>query len=128
MIWLLGRFLRGRNIRRAQSDHSLSILATYIKLGNKPNTLGGGIPANLTAPHKWTNVRSPASSAAILQGAIEGHVLVKNTNNALPLGGNPKLISLFGYDATAPRSNNVADANWNLGKHMRSQQALHTKN
>lgn len=97
------------------NDMATRILATYIKLGNKPNTLGGGIPASLTAPHKWVNVRSPASASAILQGAMEGHVLVKNTNNALPLGGNPKLISLFGYDATAPRSNNVADANWNLG-------------
>lgn len=86
-----------------------------MKLGNKANTLGGGIPASLVAPHKWTNVRSPASASAILQGAIEGHVLVKNTNNALPLKGG-QLISIFGYDAHSPLSNNVADANWNIGK------------
>ncbi|KAJ5595657.1 hypothetical protein N7450_002115 [Penicillium hetheringtonii] len=33
--------------------------------------------------------------------AVEGHVLVKNTNNALPLK-SPKLISVFGYDAAPP--------------------------
>jgi len=90
-------------------------LATYIKLGTKPNTLGGGMPANLTGPHRWSNARTPAANSAILQSALEGHVLVKNTNNALPLTGGPKLISLFGYDAVAPRSNNVADGNWGLG-------------
>jgi len=51
-----------------------------------------------------------------MQGAIEGHVLVKNTNNALPLRRGSQFISLFGYDAVAPMSNNPADSKWNLGQ------------
>jgi beta-glucosidase len=53
-----------------------------------------------------------------MQGAIEGHVLVKNTNNALPLRAGAKLISLFGYDGAASRKNNVADPGWNLGEFL----------
>lgn len=50
--------------------------------------------------------RDPSSKPILLQSAIEGHVLVKNTNNALPLK-KPKLISIYGYDAIAPPAVNV---------------------
>jgi hypothetical protein len=40
---------------------------------------------------------------------------VKNVNNALPLRRGAQFISLFGYDAVAPPSNNPSDNNWNIG-------------
>lgn len=66
---------------------------------------GIGMPADLFAPHDVVDARNPASRAGLLQAAIEGHVLVKNINNALPLR-NPKLLSVYGYDAVNPRNNN----------------------
>lgn len=50
-----------------------------------------------------------------MQGAVEGHVLVKNVKNALPLS-NPAFISLFGYDAPAPPVLNPTDPRYGLGK------------
>ena len=50
------------------------------------------------APHAVIDARDPASRPNRLQGAIEGHVLVKNTKNALPLK-KPLFLSLYGYDA-----------------------------
>jgi beta-glucosidase len=77
------------------------------------------MPLSYDAPHKTVNARDPASKPVLLNGALEGHVLVKNTNNALPLN-KPKLISIFGYDAAAPPANNVPSASqsfgaWSLG-------------
>ncbi len=68
-------------------------------------------------PHKTINARNPASKPILLAGALEGHVLVKNTNHSLPLK-SPKLLSVFGYDAIAPPANNVEAASfgpWSLG-------------
>lgn len=65
---------------------------------------GSGMPVDLLAPHKLVDVREPAANELLLQAAIEGHVLVKNTNGALPLK-KPKLISLFGYDGVAQTQN-----------------------
>lgn len=50
------------------------------------------------------DARDPASRSTVFQGAVEGHVLVKNVNNTLPLRA-PKVLSLFGYDAVAPLQN-----------------------
>jgi len=51
------------------------------------------------------DARDPAARSTIFQGAVEGHVLVKNVNNALPLNMTGKVLSLFGYDAVAPLQN-----------------------
>lgn len=56
------------------------------------------MPSDITAPHKQVIGKSPDSKPILLQGAIEGHVLVKNTDSALPLK-SPKMVSVFGYDA-----------------------------
>lgn len=63
---------------------------------------GIGMAANLSKPHSVVDARNPASRAGLLQAAVEGHVLVKNTNNSLPLQ-NPRLLSVYGYDAVNPR-------------------------
>ena len=65
------------------------------------------MPQDYTAPHTPINGRDPASKSVLLDGALEGHVLVKNTNNSLPLK-SPKLLSVFGYDAVSPPGMNIA--------------------
>lgn len=64
---------------------------------------GVGIPTSLDSPHTIISALTPKSKSTLLQSAIEGHVLVKNSNNALPLK-KPQMISVFGYDAQAPTS------------------------
>lgn len=59
------------------------------------------MPADVSLPHTPVYARDPASQPLLLQGAIEGHVLVKNVNKALPLN-KPKLLTLVGYDAIVP--------------------------
>uniref|UniRef100_A0A0B7KQP3 Beta-glucosidase cel3A n=1 Tax=Bionectria ochroleuca TaxID=29856 RepID=A0A0B7KQP3_BIOOC len=59
---------------------------------------GTGISFNLTQAHSFVDAREPYSKHILLQGAVEGHVLVKNVKNALPLQ-KPRFISVFGYDA-----------------------------
>lgn len=85
-------------------DMATRVLASYYRLGmDSPSypALGIGIPAVVTAAHPLVEGRDPASKSTLLQGAVEGHVLVKNVNNTLPLKA-PTLLSLFGYDAYAP--------------------------
>jgi beta-glucosidase len=68
---------------------------------------GSGLPADLTVPHEVVDARDPAATPTLFDGAVEGHVLVKNTNNSLPLdSAKMKQISLFGYSAKAPNRNN----------------------
>lgn len=83
-------------------DMAMRILTPYFRFAHfEPGT---GMPADLLTSHEIVDARDPASDNALLQGAIEGHVLVKNVNNALPLQ-KPKLMSLFGYDAVAASRN-----------------------
>ncbi|KAJ5082641.1 hypothetical protein N7532_011684 [Penicillium argentinense] len=97
-------------------DMATRILASWYKLAEIPNP-GHGIPKSLLAPHKQVDARDPKSKKVILQSAVEGHVLVKNTNGALPLQ-KPKFLSLFGYDAVPPTLNTMDDSSlggWALG-------------
>ncbi|KJX96952.1 beta-glucosidase like protein [Zymoseptoria brevis] len=61
--------------------------------------------------HYDEDVRQPESAAAAFQVAVEGHVLVKNLNNALPLS-KPTVMSVFGWDAVA---GSTADPTQSLG-------------
>lgn len=97
------------------------LAASYYVFGDitssPPN--GYGLVTDYTAPHPLVDGRDPASKPNRLQQAIEGHVLVKNTNNALPLQ-KPKILSLFGYDGRAqmvnsPSSNTLSNYGWAFG-------------
>ena len=82
-------------------DMATRIVATWYQFGQDNTTstqLGAGMPPDLLTPHVYTDAKDPASKASLLEQAIEGHVLVKNTNGALPLS-QPAVISIFGYDA-----------------------------
>jgi beta-glucosidase len=49
-----------------------------------------------------------------MEGAISGHVLVKNEKNTLPFNKTPNMLSVFGYDAAVPDTKN-ADILFQLG-------------
>ncbi|KAI1503183.1 glycosyl hydrolase family 3 N terminal domain-containing protein [Biscogniauxia marginata] len=84
---------------------------------------GIGMPADINAPHKIIDARNVKSKPTAFDGAVEGHVLVKNVNKTLPLDSKKvKMISIFGYSAKAPNvmSPDKPDANmsfsaWTLG-------------
>ncbi|KAK1239685.1 hypothetical protein MKX07_001139 [Trichoderma sp. CBMAI-0711] len=85
------------------TDMAMRIIATWYQFDQdngipKP---GIGMPSNVLNPHEIVDARDPAAAPALLNGAIEGHVLVKNTKNTLPLK-KPRMLSLFGYSATTP--------------------------
>ncbi|KAL4894835.1 putative glycosyl hydrolase [Aspergillus ambiguus] len=92
-------------------DMATRVLAAWYKYAELDNP-GHGLPASLQDPHHPTDARDPKSKKTIFQGAVEGHVLVKNDNNALPLH-KPKLLSLFGYDATIMNKNAMDISSFN---------------
>jgi beta-glucosidase len=61
------------------------------------------MPKDLSRPHEIVDGRDPAARPVLLNGAIEGHVLVKNTKDTLPLK-KPRLLSVYGYSAKTPDS------------------------
>ncbi|KAK3114726.1 hypothetical protein LTR53_006680 [Teratosphaeriaceae sp. CCFEE 6253] len=98
-------------------DMATRIIATWYHFGqDQALPLGAGMPANILLPHNYTDAKDPAARSTLLLQAIEGHVLVKNTNGALPLK-QPKVLSIFGHDAIqqttfAPDSNNLFPQSW----------------
>ncbi|KAJ5288727.1 putative beta-glucosidase M [Penicillium angulare] len=90
-------------------DMATRIIATWYQLKQDSGIPhpGIGMPTDITAPHQKVIGKSADSKDVLLQGAVEGHVLVKNTKSALPLK-SPSLISVFGYDAQAPAYLEVA--------------------
>ncbi|KAL7626501.1 glycoside hydrolase 3 [Parahypoxylon ruwenzoriense] len=89
------------------TDMATRILAAWYHAGQN----GTGFPEpgigmkNLTQPHEQVDARIPESKPVILDGAVAGHVLVKN-NDALPFK-NPVMLSVYGYDATVPGTKNT---------------------
>ncbi|KAI2780164.1 glycoside hydrolase family 3 protein [Daldinia loculata] len=97
------------------TDMATRILAAWYLVGqNGSNFPVPGIGMkNLTLPHEQVDARTPESKPIILEGAIAGHVLVKN-NDALPFKKNPTMLSVYGYDATIPDTKNT-DTLFQLG-------------
>jgi beta-glucosidase len=95
-------------------DMAIRILATWYKFGqDDPDypSLGIGMPDDLLKPHDYVEARDPAAKGSLLRQAIEGHVLVKNSNGALPLR-KPAVLSVFGYDAIAQPHFNPGSGDW----------------
>ena len=87
--------------RTRLEDMATRIIATWLQFGQNTTDfpkLGEGLPKDLLLPHNYTDVKDPAARPCLLQQAIEGHVLVKNVDEALPLK-QPRVLSVFGYDA-----------------------------
>jgi beta-glucosidase len=82
-------------------DQATRILAAWYRYAHS-QTPGIDDTADIDA-------RDPASASTLHQSAIEGQVLVKNANNALPLK-RPQYLNLFGYDAVGGINGSSADA------------------
>ncbi|KLO81616.1 Uncharacterized protein LW93_6767 [Fusarium fujikuroi] len=84
------------------------ILAAWYLVGQDVDFPTPGIGMkNLSLPHEQVEARISESRPTLLEGAIAGHVLVKNENNTLPFAQKPKMISVFGYDATVAKTKNT---------------------
>ncbi|KAL6908292.1 glycoside hydrolase family 3 protein [Trichoderma evansii] len=104
------------------TDMAMRVIASWYQFNQdqdfpKP---GIGMPSNVLDPHEIVDGRDPAAAPVLLNGAIEGHVLVKNTKNTLPLK-SPRMLSLFGYSAKTPddfnpSSNLLLSQNWITGQ------------
>ncbi|KAG2420488.1 beta-glucosidase [Aspergillus terreus] len=94
-------------------DMATRIIASWYQVNQNKDfpAPGIGMPADVNEPHQAVIGKSPDSRTTLLQGAIEGHVLVKNTKQALPLQ-SPRLLSVFGYDAKAGDSLRVNDVSF----------------
>ncbi|KAI5927484.1 glycoside hydrolase family 3 C-terminal domain-containing protein [Camillea tinctor] len=79
---------------------------------------GVGIAPDLTKPHRIVDARNVSAQNVLFDGAIEGHVLLKNINNALPLK-KPRMLSVFGYSVRSPDQwnykSNGGVAAWTFG-------------
>ncbi|KAI6291423.1 hypothetical protein MCOR34_010176 [Pyricularia oryzae] len=96
-------------------DMVTRILSNWYKFNQDKDFVPGvGMFGDMTKSHKKVVGRNPAFREAVYQSAVQSHVLVKNTKNALPLK-NPELISLFGYAAKATDQQNIGTPGWNLG-------------
>ncbi|GKZ53850.1 hypothetical protein AnigIFM49718_008635 [Aspergillus niger] len=90
-------------------DMATRIIATWYQFNQDTDfpTPGVGMPASAQSEHQVVVGTAPDEKSTLLESAIEGHVLVKNTNNALPLQ-TPQLVSVFGYDAKVTDSFDLA--------------------
>ncbi|KAI1175636.1 glycoside hydrolase family 3 protein [Nemania sp. FL0916] len=102
-------------------DMATRIIAAWYKMKQENGypTPGVGMPGDLASPHQKVIAHSRSSKDVLLQGAIEGHVLLKNERNALPLK-SPDLISLFGYSAKSFDEYTPGAPNWNGGSESSS--------
>lgn len=115
------------------TDMAIRIVATWYQFGQDDPSFpptGVGMAPDLFMPHDYVDAKDPKSKQSLLQQAIEGHVLVKNTDSALPLG-KLRVLSIFGYDAVAQSSFNPTEAifaqNWeNIGLNSSGQQEIAT--
>ena len=72
-------------------DMATRILASWYRYARVEDP-GHGMPVSLLYPHEFVDARDPAANGMLLQTAIEGHVLVKNVDSALPLQ-KPRVLS-----------------------------------
>ncbi|KAG5916884.1 hypothetical protein E4U42_007465 [Claviceps africana] len=103
-------------------DMASRILTAWFQFGQdkKFPQPGFGMPQSVLAPHKAVEGRDRKHRATLLAGAIEGHVLVKNTKQTLPLRF-PQSISVFGYsaksaDVLAPSADVASQNMWLFGQ------------
>ncbi|RAH50363.1 beta-glucosidase [Aspergillus brunneoviolaceus CBS 621.78] len=89
-------------------DMVTRIIASWYQMNQDTDfpSPGIGMPEDVYSEHEVVIGTSADEKDALLQSAIEGHVLVKNENSALPLQ-SPRLVSVFGYDAKAPESTSL---------------------
>ncbi|TWU77554.1 hypothetical protein ED733_007571 [Metarhizium rileyi] len=112
----LTQAVRNGTVKEARvTDMATRILAAWYLVGQHKGFPAPGIGMkNLTEPHEPVDARDPRSKPVLLEGAIAGHVLLKNENHTLPFGKPLKMVSVYGYDATVPATKNT-DVLFQLG-------------
>lgn len=91
---------------------------------------GVGMPAHIGGgKRKAVDARDPDARQTLVDGAVEGHVLVKNTKGTLPLKA-PRQLSIFGYsakspDVFAPVAGDVGSYTWTFGAEAVTAQEVH---
>ncbi|KAK0739900.1 glycoside hydrolase superfamily [Apiosordaria backusii] len=99
-------------------DMVIRTIASWYQMGQDKDFPGPGVgmPKDLTKPHRIVDARNSSFKSTLFDGAVEGHVLVKNIRKALPLK-TPKLLSIYGYSAKNPDENNPTDglSPWLMG-------------
>lgn len=112
--------IRNGSVPESQIENMATriIAAWYYSNQDGPSVppVGVGLPHDLHSPHTMIDARDPNDADTLLQGAIEGHVLVKNIDKALPLT-KPRMLAVYGYDAKTPERNNPSNGfnDWTLG-------------
>jgi beta-glucosidase len=100
------------------TDMATRIIASWYQMGQDKGfpEPGIGMPSDLSKSHKIVDARNASDRPVLYNGAVEGHVLLKNERNALPLR-TPKLLSIFGFSARAPDQNNPGGSYsaWTVG-------------
>jgi len=88
------------------TDMATRIMAAWFftHQDNSDTPVAVGFTSKYLQPYRVVDARDSNDAGTLLQGAIEGHVLVENTNETLPLQ-NPQIMSVFGYDARPPDGN-----------------------
>ncbi|KAI3572444.1 glycoside hydrolase superfamily [Fusarium oxysporum f. sp. albedinis] len=88
------------------TDMATRIVASWYQLGQDIDfqSPGIGMAADLSKPHRLVDARNASFRSILYQGAVEGHVLVKNVNSSLPLRA-PKMLTIYGYSAKNPDQN-----------------------
>ncbi|KAK6865022.1 glycoside hydrolase family 3 protein [Apiospora arundinis] len=84
-------------------DMAVRIIASWYQMKQDEDfpEPGFGMPPDLTKPHRIVDARNISSKRILFDGAVEGHVLVKNSAGALPFR-KPRMLSLYGYSARNP--------------------------
>lgn len=101
------------------NDMATRIMAAWYFSGQDDRSLppvGAGLTAEFEGHHPIIDARDPNDAGLLMEGAIQGHVLVKNIKNSLPLKA-PHMLSIYGYDAKLPDKSFPASGNipWALG-------------
>jgi beta-glucosidase len=99
-------------------DMVTRIIATWYKMRQDQGypEPGIGMPRDLTQPHAQVIGNPNNTQELLFKGAVEGHVLLKNTENALPLK-KPRVLSIFGYSAKAADTYAPGSGGWNDGSY-----------
>lgn len=84
--------------------------------------VGAGLTAEFEGDRPIIDARDPNDAGLLMEGAIQGHVLLKNIKNSQPLKA-PRMLSNYGYDAKLPdksfpatRPNAWPNSYWELGR------------